>query len=62
MQFKKVALLLGLSFLVGSIVVPASSSVNHNTTTIGATQMQVADGMLLPPLPRSKVDVIGQVA
>ena len=33
MQFNKVALLSGLSLLVGSIVVPASSSVNQNTTS-----------------------------
>jgi hypothetical protein len=53
MQFKKVALLSGLSLLVGSIVVPAGSSVNQNTATNGATQMQMADGMPLPPLPPS---------
>jgi len=53
MQFRKVSLLSGLSLLVGSIVVPASSSVNQNPTTNGTTQMQMADGMPLPPLPPS---------
>jgi len=51
MRFKKVALLLGLTLLAGSIVVPAGSSVNRNTTTNGTTQTEMADGMPLPPLP-----------
>ncbi len=53
MQFKKVARLSGLSLLIASIVVPAGSSVNQNATTNGTTQMQMADGMPLPPLPPS---------
>ena len=53
MQFKKVARLSGLSLLIASIVVPAGSSVNQNATTNGTTQMQMADGMPLPPLPAS---------
>ena len=53
MQFKKVARLSGLSLLIASIVVPAGSSVNQNATTNGATQMHMADGMPLPPLPPS---------
>lgn len=56
MRFEKVALLSGLTLLVGSIVVAAGSSVNRNTTTNGTTQMQVADGMPLPPLPPGKAD------
>jgi len=44
MRFRKVALLSGLTVLAGSIVVLPSSSVNRNTTTNGATQIQVADG------------------
>jgi len=52
MQFKKVTRLSGLSLLVASIVVPAGSSVNQNATN-GTTQMQMADGMPLPPLPPS---------
>jgi hypothetical protein len=51
MRFKKVALLSGLAVLAGSIVVLPSSSVNRNTTTKSTTQMQVADGAPLPPLP-----------
>jgi hypothetical protein len=51
MRFKKVALLSSLSFLVGSILVPASSSVNGNTTTNGTKRTEMADGMPLPPLP-----------
>ncbi len=51
MQFKRVARLSGLSLLIASIVVPAGSSVNQNATTNGATQMHMADGMPLPPLP-----------
>ena len=62
MQCKKVARLSGLSLLIASIVVPAGSSVNHNAATTGATQMQTADGMPLPPLPPSKADAILQVA
>jgi hypothetical protein len=62
MRFEKAALLSGLTLLAGSIVVPASLSVNQNTTTTSTTQMQVADGMPLPPLPPSRVDVIGQTA
>ena len=58
MQCKKVARLSGLSLLIASIVVPAGSAVNQNATTNGTTQMQLADGMPLPPLPH----VIGQVA
>jgi len=53
MQLKKVVRLSGLSLLVASIVVPAGSSVNQNATTNGTTQMQMADGMPLPPLPPS---------
>jgi hypothetical protein len=53
MQFKKVARLSGLSLLIASIVVPAGSSVNQNAATNGTTQMQMADGMPLPPLPPS---------
>jgi hypothetical protein len=64
MQCKKVARLSGLSLLIASIVVPAGSAVNQNATTNGTTQMQLADGMPLPPLPLppSQLDVIGQVA
>ena len=51
MQFGKVARLSGLSLLIASIVVPAGSSVNQNATTNGTTQMQMADGTPLPPLP-----------
>ena len=51
MQFNKVTRLSGLSLLVASIVVPPGSSVNQNTSTNGTTQMQMADGMPLPPLP-----------
>jgi hypothetical protein len=51
MRFKKVALLLGLTLSVGSIVVRAGSSVNRHTTTKNTTQTDVADGMPLPPLP-----------
>ena len=51
MRFRKVALLSGLTVLAGSIVVLPSSSVNRNTTTNGATQIPVADGAPLPPLP-----------
>ena len=53
MQLKKVARLSGLSLLVASILVPAGSSVNQHATTNGTTQMQMADGMPLPPLPPS---------
>ena len=53
MQFKKVAPLSGLSLLLASIVVPAGSSVNQNAARNGTTQMQMADGMPLPPLPPS---------
>jgi hypothetical protein len=56
MQFKKVARLSGVSLLVASIVVPAGSSVNQNATTNGTTQMRMADGMPLPPLPPSGKD------
>ena len=56
MRFEKIALLSGLTLLVGSIVVSAGSSVNRNTTTNSTTQMQVADGMPLPPLPPGKAD------
>jgi len=56
MRFEKIALLSGLTLLVGSIVVSAGSSVNRNTTTNSTTQMQVADGMPLPPLPPAKAD------
>jgi hypothetical protein len=62
MRFEKVALLSGLTLLVGSIVVPAGSSVNRNTTTNSTKQTQVADGMPLPPLPPSLLAVIGQGA
>ncbi len=51
MRFKKVALLSGLTVLAASIVVLPSSSVNRNTTTKSTTQMQLADGAPLPPLP-----------
>jgi len=51
MHFKKVTLLSGLTLLAGSIVVPPGSSVNRHTTTTGATQTELADGIPLPPLP-----------
>ena len=58
MRFEKVALLSGLTLLAGSIVVSAGSSVNRNTTTNSTTQIDVADGMPLPPLPPSKTDAV----
>jgi hypothetical protein len=56
MRCEKVARLSGLTLLVGSIVVSAGSSVNRNTTTNSTTQIEVADGMPLPPLPPGKAD------
>ncbi len=49
MRFKKIALASCLSLLVGIIVVPVSSSVNHDAKTDSTTRMQLADGMPLPP-------------
>ena len=56
MRFEKAALRSGLTLLVGSIVVSTGSSVNRSTTTNSTTQLQVADGMPLPPLPPGKAD------
>jgi hypothetical protein len=49
MRFKKIALASCFSLLVGTIVVPVSSSVNHDAKTDSTTRMQLADGMPLPP-------------
>jgi len=49
MRFKKIALASCLSLLVGIIVVPVGSSVNHDAKTDSTTRMQLADGMPLPP-------------
>jgi hypothetical protein len=51
MRFKKVALASSLSFLVGTIVVPVSLSVNRHKIR----GMQVADGTPLPLPPRKDV-------
>jgi hypothetical protein len=49
MRFKTVALASCFSLLVGTIVVPVSSSVNQDANTKIQTRMQLADGMPLPP-------------
>ncbi|HEX9233803.1 MAG TPA: hypothetical protein VF863_05260 [Candidatus Acidoferrum sp.] len=49
MRFKKIALASCFSLLVGTIVVPVSSSVNRDTKTDSTIRMQLADGMPLPP-------------
>jgi len=49
MRFKKVALASGLSLLVGTIVVPAGSSVNQDVNRHSKTRIELADGMPLPP-------------
>jgi hypothetical protein len=54
MRFKKFVLASGFSLLAGSIVVPVASSVNRVATNHCVTQMQLADGMPLPPPPKTK--------
>lgn len=54
MRFKNIALASCFSLLVGTIVVPVSSSVNHDAKTDNTTRMQLADGMPLPP-PHNEV-------
>jgi hypothetical protein len=51
MRFKNFALPCSLSLLIGSIVVPATSSANRDATIHGSGGTQVADGSPLP-LPR----------
>ena len=49
MRFTKVALASGFLLLIGSIVVPGSSPVNHNSVLNGVEdKTQLADGMPLP--------------
>ncbi len=52
MRFTKFTLASSFIVLIGSIVVPASSSVNSRLAAPGATKTQLADGMPLPPPPR----------
>jgi len=49
MRFAKPTLLSVSLLLIGSILVPAISSVNHNNKNIGPTRTHRADGMPLPP-------------
>ena len=52
MRFTKIALAVSLNLVIGSIVVPPNHSVNHFTpATKPSHQIQLADGMPLPPLP-----------
>jgi len=59
MRFKKIALASCLSLPLGTIVVSASSSVNHDAKTDGTTRMQLADGMPLPPPHKEVVSADG---
>ena len=52
MRFSKFTLASSFIVLIGSIVVPATSSVNSNPAIGQATHTQLADGMPLPPPPR----------
>ena len=49
MRFAKPTLLSVSLSLIGSILVPAISSVNHNSKDICPTRTHLADGMPLPP-------------
>jgi hypothetical protein len=49
MRFKTFGFVPGLALLIGSIVVPATRSVNHDAKAGDAIRGYVADGMPLPP-------------
>jgi hypothetical protein len=49
MRSKTFGLVPGLALLIGSIVVPATRSVNHDAKAGDAIRGYVADGMPLPP-------------
>ncbi len=56
MRSKTVGFVPGLALLIGSIVVPATRSVNHDAKGGDAIRGYVADGMPLPPPPTPKAN------
>jgi len=52
MRFTKFTLASSVIVLIGSIVIPATNSVNSKLATPAVTKTQLADGMPLPPPPR----------
>ena len=56
MRSKTFGFVPGLALLIGSIVVPATRSVNHDAKAGDAIRGYVADGMPLPPPPTAKAN------
>jgi hypothetical protein len=54
MRFTKVVLVASVTAVLGFIVVPTKQPVNHAIPASGSSQIRVADGMPLPPLPPPK--------
>jgi len=55
MRFSRIALAVSFNLVIGFIVLPVSQQVNHKSKTDDKQQLQLADGMPLPPLPPPKV-------
>ena len=55
MRFIRIALALSFNLVIGFILLPVSQQVNHKSKTNDKQQLQLADGMPLPPLPPPNV-------
>jgi hypothetical protein len=51
MRFSRIALAVSFNLVIAFIVVLVSQQVNHKSKTNDKQQLQLADGMPLPPLP-----------
>ena len=55
MRFLRIALAVSFNLVIGFILLPVSQQVNHKSKTNDKQQLQLADGMPLPPLPPPNV-------
>ena len=51
MRFLRIAFALSFNLVIGFIVIPVSQQVNHKSKTNDKQQLQLADGMPVPPFP-----------
>ena len=56
MRFTRIALAVSFNLVIAFIVVPLSHQVNHKSKTNQKQQLQLADGMPLPPLPPQNIN------
>jgi hypothetical protein len=56
MRFTRFALAVSFNLVIGLILIPVSHQVNHKSKTNHKQQLQLADGMPLPPLPPPNIN------